>query len=434
MLLTDRWFNIPQIALNHSTQNKLKADLIAKNGSNFIIAAGRRSYKTERFCKRYAVQQAIENKDWVIHLGAPTIQQAKTILWGDVKKLSPSYLVKKTNETDHSIEYVNGTVLRVIGLKEFKRAQGGLSHLAIITEMQDTEPDVYNETFEPMLNDTGGIFIGEGRPFGKNHFYDFYLREQNGIKGWKSYHWKSSDILTSEQIERAKQNLALKDYEREYDASFETEFGAPYYAFKAENNRKHILNTYYPIIVACDFNATDKPMSWVIGQRFYDNGKDITCWTKCLSSSFTNTEQQCENFIEYIETLFPINTIDLIFYGDFAGNQERSNSSFTDWEIIERRIAPRSKSFEKRVKFCKSIRDSIGATNAQLCNALGIRKQFLDFELCRPLALDYEKSEWAENQRELKDKDPLRGHSCRAVDYFNDYEHNIKGKPIVKQF
>ena len=49
-----------------------------------------RCQKTERFCKRYAIQQALNNDNWEIHLGGPTRQQAKEILWEDVKKRKDS--------------------------------------------------------------------------------------------------------------------------------------------------------------------------------------------------------------------------------------------------------------------------------------------------------------------------------------------------------
>ena len=34
------------------------------------------------------------------------------------------------------------------------------------------------------------------------------------------------------------------------------------------------------------------------------------------------------------------------------------------------------------------------------------------------------------NSKELSDKDPMLGHCSRALDYYNDYEHSILGKPL----
>jgi hypothetical protein len=435
LLLTARWFAINPKALNHRVQKQIVSDLYSNRIKNLCIAAGRRSFKTERFLKRYMVSESQNNSNEFNYLGAPTRIQAKKIFWKDIKELSHPMLVKKISNSDLTIEYINGTILQVVGLQEFKRVQGTMAHRAGITEYQECDPDVYSESFEPMLNDTDGLWIEEGRPFGKNHFYDDYLKGVNNEKGWASYHWKASDILTEEQILRAKSNLALKDYEREYNASFETEFGAPYYSYSKLNNKTANLSPDNEIIIVCDFNATEKPMSWVIGQRQLDNYKGITYFHKVIASQFTNTEQQCETTIEYLDKAFPDKRRSLVltFYGDYAGKKETSNSSWSDWEIIENKFRNQVKKIEKKIKPCKSVRNSIAATNAQLCNTLGIRSLFVNYEGCKELVLDWEKCVWKSNNRELEDKDPLRGHASRAVDYYNDYEFPVINKPTINQ-
>lgn len=437
LVLTDRWFEIPEVAQQHGTQNKLKNDLTEKRYRSYSIAAGRRSFKTERFCKRYAVMESVKNKNWEIHLGAPTRIQAKEILWEDVKKLIPPYLMKRRpSESELKIELINGSKIHIIGLQEFKRVHGGRSNLAIATEYQDCDPAVYSESFQPMLNDTGGIWIEEGRPFGKNHFFDDYMRGINNEEGWGSYHWKSSDILSEGQIRQAQQDLALKDYQREYDASFETEFGAPYYSYSNLNNRPVTFSSNLNLIIACDFNATEKPMSWVIGQEQNISGKDEMYWGKVLSYQYTNTETMCDVTVDWLKEYFGDNTksLSINFYGDYAGTHKSSNSSVSDWEIITKKFSNEVKSVQKFLKPCLSIRDSIASTNAQLCNTTGIRSQFVDYENCKPLVQDWAKCQWKENNRELQDKDPLRGHACRAVDYYNDYENPVKGRTIAKQW
>jgi hypothetical protein len=437
LILTDRWFEIPQIAQEHQVQTTLKNDLLTRKHRSYTIAAGRRSYKTERFCKRYAVTEALRNDKWEIYLGAPTRQQAKEILWEDVKNLVPPYQLKrKPYETELKIELINGTKIHIIGLQEFKRVHGGRANLAIITEYQDCDPAVYTESFQPMLNDTQGTWIAEGRPFGKNHFYDFYLKGLNNEEGWGSYHWKSSEILLPEQIRQAREDLALKDYQREYDASFETEFGAPYYSYSKLNNRVLELNPNLPVLIVCDFNATEEPMSWVIGQEQNIETKDITYFHKVLSHQFTNTETMSDICIDELRKTFGDNSNNLWlkFYGDYAGVKSTSNSSASDWEIIEKKFSNFARRVEKKIKPCLSIRNSVASTNGRLCNTNGERRMFVNYDECKPLVLDFEKCEWKSNNRELNDKDPLRGHACRAVDYFNDYEHPSTGKTRSKQW
>ncbi len=426
--LTPRWFQIPDHVRKHPVQMQLLDDFKNKRFLEYYIAAGRRSYKTERFGKRLIVTEALNNDNHIYYAGAPTRGQAKEILWKDIKALCPKHLVERINESTLKITLINKTEITVVGLKEFKRIQGGRCHGFLFTEWQDCDPDAFNESVEPMLNDTGGWSIKEGRPFGKNHFFDEFNEGKKRKPGKSaSYHWKSEDVLTPEQIERAKSRLAKADYEREYEASFDTGNLSPYYAYSTMNNRKFEVLYELPFIVACDFNATEKPMSWVIGQRYYDPQKkcDIVQWHKALSFQYTNTLTMCQYLDEdYFQKLrqYPKK---VIFYGDYSGKKQTSNSSYSDWEIIENYFRNKTQYDSKR-KYCKSIRDSVAATNAQLCNVKNEVRQYVDAENCEALIKDWEHCTWKENGRELEEKDPLRTHCCRAVDYFNDYENPVR--------
>jgi hypothetical protein len=434
--LTNRWFAINEKALAHPTQKKLETDIIENNFRNYIIAAGRRSFKTERFAKRLLIDKCVNpwNFSKRYFAGAPTRQQAKEIFWDDLKKLALSHYVQKVNETSLKITFTNGSTIRVIGLKEFKRVQGQLMHGIVLSEYQDCDPGVYNESIEPMINDTRGWCIKEGRPFGKNHFFDDFLRGKQKQKGWSSYHWTSEDILSVEQIEEAKANLAKPDYEREYKASFETASQRPYYSYTEKNNKRTEYLPHLPMVVTCDFNAQEKPMSWVIGQRHKQGNTEVTYWHKVLSFQYTNTLTMCrildEDHLQALQGGYPKQ---IIFYGDYAGRKHTSNSSTNDWEIIENYFS-RKTSIEKRIKPCISIRDSIGATNAQLCNSKGEVRQYVDPENCGELIKDWEYCAWKDNGRELDERDPLRTHLCRAVDYYNEYEYSIRGRPEAASF
>src|SRR5262245_24629850 len=150
--LTERWFKINKKARNHPVQKKLEIDFLEQRYRNFIIAAGRRSFKTERFAKRLLINLCLDddNAGKLYFAVAPTRQQSKEIFWEDIKKLTPRKYIKKTREVDLRITFDNGSSIKVIGLKEFKRVQGQLMHGIVISEYQDCDPGVYNESIEPM--------------------------------------------------------------------------------------------------------------------------------------------------------------------------------------------------------------------------------------------------------------------------------------------
>jgi len=422
LLLTERWFPIPVKARNHPIQKA-----ISECRTQYIcIAAGRRSYKTERFIKRDAVMHCMDTKHskQQVLVGAPTRPQAKQIFWNDFKALTPKFaLARRPNETELSIEFnATGSTLHVVGLKEYSRVEGILWHRAYITEMQKVSPDFFGATLEPILNDTGGRGVFEGRPLGKNHFFDMYCKAKTNPDLWSSFTWTSEDILSEQQIRNAKATLGIEDYKREYLADFEVGGQRAYYAFSNENLKEFELDTNH-VIVACDFNATDKPMSWNVGCM----KEGLPHWWKSLSHTFTNTETMCT----VLETEFlglPSYPARIIFYGDYAGMKSTSNSSLSDWEIIRR--AFHGKNIEIKYKPCKSVRNRTAATNAMLCNSLDERRMFIHPQ-CKALIRDYERVQWKSNGVELdQDKDMTLTHCSDAVDYFCDYEYPITGKPV----
>ena len=423
LLLTDRWFPIPEMALKHPEQVRLKEDL--KKYSNQyhvnVIAAGRRSFKTERFLKRNYVLQTIHNDKVRNGLGAPTRAQAKQIFWEDLKALSPTFLVRDINETEMWIEYVNRSKLFVFGVEAFKRIEGIRWNRLGLTEYQDCDPRVFPQTMQPMLNDTNGQADLEGRPLGKNHFHDDFMKCKTS-KEWTSYHWKSSEVLTDEQIRRAKEDLGLVDYQREYDASFEAGSDHVYYGFNDPLNlKKHSINLDLPLIVCCDFNAGEKPMSWNLGQQI---GQE-TLWTHTLSYQYTNTATMC-NIVDDVFKGFKKYPPVMKFYGDYSGVKNTSNSSYSDWEIIEKFFSAKT-TVEKRIKPCLSVRDRNAATNARLCNANNDRRMFADPDNCKGLIRDWNYVQRKDNGIDLDGSNPSLTHCSDAVDYFSDYEFPIKG-------
>jgi hypothetical protein len=426
MRITDRWFPLPDRVKKHVVQSTLLHLMTTFAYQYFVIAAGRRSFKTERMLKRFFVWLAITTRNKRYFLGAPTRPQAKQIFWNDVLDLLPdTAIVGNPNRTELSVKLISGSEIHVVGLEAYKRIEGVPWHGAGITEYQEIDPEFFGRTLQPILTDTQGIAVLEGRPIGKNHFYDDFLRAQTDDK-WYSSTWPSADVLAPEQIQDARRMLAEMDFRREYEADFESGGQRTYYAFSEANIRRSNIDASQPVIIACDFNATEKPMSWVVGQHI----AGITHWHRSLSHTYTHTRTMCEVLdVEFQSwSSYPSH---LIFYGDWSGIKNTSNSSDSDWEIIESYFSGRAK-YEKRIKPCKSVRNRAAATNALLCNALGDRRMFVD-PSCEALMRDWQRVGWKSNGIELDDGgDVSLTHSSDAVDYFSDYEYPITGKPVTR--
>lgn len=208
--------------------------------------------------------------------------------------------------------------------------------------------------------------------------------------------------------------------------------GRVYYAYDASaNDRAYELDYNLPIIVACDFNATEAPMSWNIMQE-----RDGATYVRhALWRQYTNTHAMCEYLHEVLTRDGRVLPRTLVFYGDYSGTHDRSNSTLTDWQIIEsyfRPLGPYDRhGLRLCYKPCKSIRVSASAVNARLCNANGDRRMFLHpGEDTEHLRRDFNLVTWRENGTKEDDTDHMRTHAGSAMRYYCDYEHPALGKPV----
>ena len=404
----------------HPAQKEIAEDL-----SRFkVVVTGRRWGKSV-LGREIALKTAKNTNDALVWIVTPTREMAKDIHWDALKERVRQLNWRvKVNETNLSITRLRNNskiVLKTADNPDRLRGRG--LDLVIPDEFGSMNQEVWAKILRPALTDKKGSAVFISTPNGKDVLFELYNHAQTQ-SDWKSWHYTTMDspFIDNSEIEQAKRELDKYSFAQEYLASFETGDNPPYYAYTAYNHSLYVLNNNLPVIVACDFNATEKPMSWVIGQR----ENNSTHWTKTFSHTFTNTQTMCEIVQEYLKGLHQ-HYKHIIFYGDYAGKHETSNSSFSDWEIIEHNFKNTAGKFEKKIKPCKSIRDSIASTNAQLCNTLNERKQFVNVNECTALVRDWEGCQWKDNSKELKENDPLRGHACRAVDYYNDFEFPMKG-------
>lgn len=431
MILPKRWFNVPEHVKQHAIILAYYNDITNKITPNVVVNAGRRSFKTE-LMKRSFVRDAVKNEGWTMYLCAPTRTQAKSILWTDIKDLSPNQAIKRAYETDLTLEYKNGSRIILVGLEAYQRVEGTLAHRIGVTEAQQVPnlQRIVSSAFQPMLNDTSGQLLLEGRPSALGMFHEYFQRGQDPTnRDWASYHWISEDVLSPQQIERAKAELSPMFYAMEYLADFSSSISLSYHAYTPachdlpEELQQTPIDPNLPLYVFCDFNASECPMSWGISQfRTLQSGQTVHYIHETLSAPFTNTQSMCEYLADTVNeyNIQPWTHYKYKFFGDYAGNQHSSQSNLTDWEIIKKHFH-NALGFEKHVKPCKSIYDSVASTNARLQTADGRLHTYINKALCQPLIDDFKMMEWDDNSRQFKKVDPQYGHICRALDYLNDY-------------
>lgn len=229
-----------------------------------LVPAGRRSGKTER-AKRYTVKTGYRAHQFCTwpdpryFFAAPTRDQAKAIYWNDLKALiSHEDVAGRASETELKIRLMNGTEFQVIGMDKPERIEGRPWDGGILDEFANMKPGAWAENVRPALADRGGWAWLIGVPEGRNHYYDLVQKALVDPSGeWDVFTWKSSDILSKEEISSAKRDLDELTFQQEFEGSFVTFAGRAYYKF---DQGIHVAKLKYepsrPLIFTFDFNIS----------------------------------------------------------------------------------------------------------------------------------------------------------------------------------
>ena len=382
-------------------------DSIAKDSTRFrVVVAGRRFGKTHLSIRELCYHARHPDKDvWYV---APTYKMARQIVWKKLKnRLTDLNWVAKTNETELTLQLVNGSTISLKGADNYDSLRGVGLDFIVLDEFADISPDAWYETLRPTLSDKGGkaLFIGTPKGIG-NWAYEIYQNTQDDPLNWKSYSFTTIDggNVPPEEIEQARKDLDERTFRQEYMATFETFSGRIYYAFdRMANVLKYIGNIPDVLYVGMDFNID--PMSAVVAHRAGDT-LHIIDEVRIFSS---NTAEM----VEELKQRFPKSK--LWVYPDPAGNQRKSSAGGqTDITILQN-----AGFVVKAPRVHTPVRDRINAVNSRLCDTIGIRRLFVDPK-CKYTIEGLERQTYKEGTSQ-PDKESGYDHMNDALGYMVDY-------------
>ena len=380
---------------------------ISQSEKRFRVAiCGRRFGKTYLAMRELAKFARIPGRR--IFYVAPSYRMAKQIVWDKLKyKLSDMNWVEKINESDLSINLINGSKISLRGADNFDSLRGvGLDFL-VMDEFAMIDQRAWTEVLRATLSDTKGhaLFISTPAGIG-NWAYDLYQNALGDSEHWESFSYTSLDggRIPLEEIEQARRDLDSKTFKQEYEASFETFAGRIYYGFERALNVQEpaALNTA-TIYVGADFNVS--PMSAVIAQR---EGDDLYVIDEIKMYSSNTNELALE-----IQTRYPRSKVWI--YPDPAGSARKTSAGgVTDHIILANQgfvvKAPRSHT---------PVRDRINAVNSRLCDSTGIRHLFVSAK-CKYTIESLERQVYKEGTSQ-PDKESGYDHMNDALGYMVDY-------------
>ena len=284
-------------------------------------------------------------------------------------------------------------------------------HGLIVHNSCDQKPGVFDKSLRPALSDRQGWCdrIGVPKRTGPGA-HEFKLFFELGLSGEdpevESFTWPSADILPAKEIESAKRQLSDKDFNEQYNASWESVGGAVFYAFSEIHNVRDNL-TYHPdlpLLIGCDFNVD--PMAWAIAQQV--NG-ELHIFDEMFIRN-TNTEAT----LRELANRYGTHKAGVNFFGDATGKARKTAASQSDYIQIRN-----FKGIENaRVMFPEANpprHDRFASCNAMFLNAAGERRCFVH-PRCKNLIRDLVVRAYTAGTSEPDDHDDI-SHASDAAGY-----------------
>jgi len=384
---------------------------VINNDARFrVLITGRRFGKTYLAVNELAKFASQPNKKvWYV---APSYRQAKAICWNVLKeKMIYHKWVKTINHSDLTITLKNNSQITLRGSDNEQSLRGvGLNFLCI-DEFADVSKEAWYEVLRPTLSDTKGhaLFCGSPRGFG-NWSYDLYkMGETNN--DWKSFQYTTleGEQVTQDEIEQAKQDLDLRTFQQEYEATFVNYSGMIYYNFSRDKNIIEKYTKDSPVLhIGLDFNVD--PMSAVV--CIIENDRIIVIDEIQIYSS--NTNEMCDE----IKTRYKNKQI--VVYPDPSARQRKTSAGgLTDLSILK------NNGFDVR---CRStaplVRDRINAVNSKLKNVNGKNSLFI-VKFCKNAIKSIERQIYKEGTH-IPEKDCGYDHMNDALGYLIEYLYPLK--------
>jgi len=326
-----------------------------------MLCSGRRFGKTY-LCIARLVNWAATKPNSLNWYVTANYRMAKQIAWRQLKAMIPPDVCVKRNESELSLELVNGSIIALKGAENPDTLRGVSLSTLIVDEAAYVKQDAWEMVLRPALSDQGGPAWFITTPAGLNWFHDLWEQAQQE-PDWRTFSYSTIEggNVSQEEIDAAKRTLDERTFRQEYLASFETLSGRVYPDFSDDNISDTVQDTGAEIYWGTDFNVS--VMAGVLGSRV---GDTLHVWDE-LAVNQSNTDEVCT----LLKERFPDRKI--IAYPDPTGSARKTSSAGkTDHDIIRRYgfscMSPKAP---------WSVKDKINATNWMVRAADGHLKLFV---------------------------------------------------------
>jgi hypothetical protein len=385
--------------------------IIADSPIRFRVAVcGRRFGKTHLALRELAkFARYPDQRVWYV---APSYRMAKQILWKKLKKkLTAINWVKKINETELTLELVNGSEISLKGADNYDSLRGVGLNFLVIDEAADIDREAWYEVLRPTLADTGGSVLFLGTPKGYNWFKDIYDAGKTK-RDWISFQFTTLDggNVPQEEIEQARIDLDARTFAQEFLATFEQYAGIIAYAFGEHNYlTSPMVDSHIPLHIGMDFNVS--PCTAAIAVRTANGLHQID--EIQIYSSNTN------EMISEIRSRYPKNPITC--YPDPAGVARKTSANGnTDIKLLE--MAGFTVRYHRQHP---QIKDRINAANSLFHKTDAAPVKFYIDPKCKNTIKSLQNYSYKEDTQ-VPDKDAGWDHMFDALTYMIEFLFPIK--------
>ena len=131
-------------------------------------------------------------------------------------------LIVESNKSDLTIKFINGSTIKFLSADRADSVRGFRFHYLVMDEVAYLNKQDIESSIIPTLNPNGIKCLMISTPRGKNHFYEYYLKGQQGDKDYFSYRIPLSECpyVKEELINEARTSLPREVFRAEYEAEF----------------------------------------------------------------------------------------------------------------------------------------------------------------------------------------------------------------------
>lgn len=196
-------------------------------GKRFVVLAlHRRAGKTELALKKLLDAAVKCQLDLPLYFYvAPYLKQAKIIAWARLKQMVAPLVPLGQVEISEVELYVrfkhNGATIRIFGADNPDAMRGVRLDGAVIDEVAQIKPEVWDEIVQPALSDRKGWAWFIGTPKGINLFSSLFFAARDR-DGWAAarYTVHDTDALDPDEVTRLHSSMADTAWQREYLCDF----------------------------------------------------------------------------------------------------------------------------------------------------------------------------------------------------------------------